>query len=362
MFNPHLKRRRPLSAAKHSASSVSASVDGQSNANTKPEAQDVPPRFPKYVPIRSGKEYTDPLTYTHPWPSMAQFARLLALRYDSLRTRHSYYRQLRLLCDYIKGDPAMVTEERLQDYLLYVKTERQWMPKTVRQALATAQLFFITQLGYARWRLFDQVKTKDHDTLPPVLTREQVKALLDGIRLRRYRTPIKLIYCCGLRLSECLTLTKQDIISSENKLRIRGGKGNKDRTIPLPAPMLEDLRAYWAFHRHPTLIFPNVGRGDNTPEALAKRMHCATSTMPHNSLQRLLVIARKELDLPDATPHTLRHSFATHMIEGGASLHTVQHLLGHANISTTEIYLHMTHQSEQQALKLMEGLCEGLPR
>jgi integrase/recombinase XerD len=364
MFNPHLIRRRPLSAAQHSASSGSASVDGQSTANThtKSEVQNVPPRFPKYVPIRSGKEYTDPLTYTHPWPSMAQFARLLALRYDSLRTRHSYYRQLRLLSDYTKADPAHVTEETLQDYLLYVKTERQWMPKTVRQALATAQLFFITQLGYARWRLFDQVKTKDHDTLPPVLTREQVKALLDGIRLRRYRTPIKLIYCCGLRLSECLTLTRRDIISSENKLRIRGGKGNKDRTIPLPAEMLRDLHFYWNFHKHPTLLFPNVGRGDNTPEALAKRMHSAASTMPHNSLQRLLVVARKELDLPDATPHTLRHSFATHMIEGGASLHTVQHLLGHANIATTEIYLHMTHQSEQQALKLMEGLCEGLPR
>lgn len=292
---------------------------------------------------------------------MAQFARLLALRYDSLRTRHSYYRQLRLLSDYADADPALITEAMLQDYLLHVKTVRLWKPKTVRQALATAQLFFIDQLGYERWRLFDQVKTKAHETLPPVLTREQVKALFKSIRLRRYRTPLKLIYCCGLRLSECLTLTIHDIIGSENKLRIRAGKGNKDRTIPLPAPMLEDLRAYWAFHRHPTLLFPNVGRGDDTPNAVAKRMHSATSTMPHNSLQRLLVVARKELNLPDATPHTLRHSFATHMIEGGASLHTVQHLLGHANLSTTEIYLHLTHQSEQQALKLMEGLCEGLP-
>ena len=358
MFNPHLIRRRPpLSAAQHSAS---AAVEGQSNS--KPEAQAAPPRFPKHVPIRSGKEYADPLTYTHLWSSMEQFARLLALRYDSLRTRHSYYRQLRLLSEHFGGDPALITEEMLRDYLLHVKTVRLWQPKTIRQALATAQLFFITQLGHARWRLFDQVKTKDHDTLPPVLTREQVKALLKGIRLRRYRTPMKLIYCCGLRLSECLSLTRHDIIGSENKLRIRAGKGNKDRTIPLPAAMLQDLRDYWKFHKHPLLLFPNVGRGDNTPAALAKRMHSATSTIPHNSLQRLLVVARKELDLPDATPHTLRHSFATHMIEGGASLHTVQHLLGHANLSTTEIYLHLTHQSEQQALKLMECLCAGLPR
>jgi site-specific recombinase XerD len=314
------------------------------------------------VPLRSGKEYGDPLHYAHPWASMAQFARVLALRYDSLRTRHSYYRQLRLLCEHFNADPALITEEILRDYLLHVKTVRLWQPKTIRQAVAAAQLFFINQLGHPRWRLFDQVKAKDHDTLPPVLTREQVKALLKHIRLRRYRTPLKLIYCCGLRLSECLQLTKHDIIGSENKLRIRAGKGNKDRTIPLPAQMLEELRDYWSFHRHPLLLFPNAGRGDNTPQALAKRMHSATSTMPHNSLQRLLVLARQELDLPDATPHTLRHSFATHLIEGGASLHTVQHLLGHAYLNTTEIYLHLTHQSEQQALKLMEDLCAGLPR
>jgi site-specific recombinase XerD len=232
----------------------------------------------------------------------------------------------------------------------------------MRQALATARAFFIDMLGRGRWRVFDEVKTKDHDTLPPVLTREQVRALLQSIRLRRYRTPLKLIYCCGLRLSECLNLTIRDVIGSEHKLRIRAGKGNKDRTIPLPAAMLQDLRDYWRFHKHPLLIFPNAGRGDHTPSALAKRMHAATSTMPHNSLQRLLVIARKELNLPDATPHTLRHSFATHLIEGGASLHTVQHLLGHAYLNTTQVYLHLTHQSEQQALKLMEGLCEGLPR
>ena len=293
---------------------------------------------------------------------MAQFARVLALRYDSLRTRHSSYRQLRLLCGHFNADPALITEEILRDYLLHVKTVRLWQPKTIRQAVAAAQLFFINQLGHPRWRLFDQVKAKDHDTLPPVLTREQVKALLKHIRLRRYRTPLKLIYCCGLRLSECLQLTKHDIIGSENKLRIRAGKGNKDRTIPLPAQMLEELRDYWSFHRHPLLLFPNAGRGDNTPQALAKRMHSATSTMPHNSLQRLLVLARQELDLPDATPHTLRHSFATHLIEAGASLHTVQHLLGHAYLNTTEIYLHLTHQSEQQALKLMEDLCAGLPR
>ena len=207
---------------------------------------------------------------------MAQFARVLALRYDSVRTRHSYYRHLRLLSEHFAGDPVLVTEEQLRDYLLHVKTVRRWQPKTVRQALATAQVFFCQQLGLARWRLFDQVKAKDHDTLPPVLTREQVKALLQHIRLRRYRTPLKLIYCCGLRLSECLNLTIHDVIGSEHKLRIRAGKGNKDRTIKVPM-----LPATHATDRaHPARMearCPVAARGAKPRTAWRKRR--ATSSM-----------------------------------------------------------------------------------
>jgi integrase len=232
----------------------------------------------------------------------------------------------------------------------------------MRQCIATARLFFVEMLEGPEWRVFRQVAVRDAERFPVVLTREQVRALLKHIRLRRYRTPLKLIYCCGLRLSECLNLTIHDIIGSENKLRIRAGKGGKDRVVPLPQEMLEDLRKYWSFHRHPLLIFPNVGRGPNEEKSVQQRMHTATSTMPHNSLQRLLVLARDELNLPDATPHVLRHSYATHMIEAGASLRLVQQLLGHSHIGTTQVYLHVTNHSEQQALKLAADLCKDLPR
>lgn len=314
------------------------------------------------IRINAARPYPDPTTYTHPWASMEQFARLLALRCAAQRTRHSYYRDLRLLAEHFQCDPATLSEAQLTDYLLHVKMVKGWRPKTIRQTAAATRLFFIEQLGHKHWKVFANVRAKDHRELPLVLTREQVRALLAHVRLRRYRTPLKLIYCCGLRLSECLSLTIHDIIGSEQKLRVRGGKGGRDRIVPVAAEMLADLRRYWAFHKHPLLLFPNAGRGDDKADVLRQRMHKATGPMPISSLQRLVVVARKQLNLPDATVHTLRHSFATHLIEAGASLHSVQALLGHAFINTTQIYLHLTHRSEQNSLRLIEELCQGLPR
>ena len=310
----------------------------------------------------SAQHYANPVDYQHPYPSMARFADFLALRYDANRTRHAYYRQVRLIHEHLACDPATITEAQLRDYFLFVKLKKHWQPKTIRQALAAAKMYFVQLLGKPDWTLFSQIRTKDHDTLPAVLTRQQVRDLLAHIRLRRYRTPLKLIYCCGLRLSECLGLTIHDIRGKENKLLIRQSKGNTDRVVPLPTSMYEELRRYWTFHRHPLLLFPNVGRGDHDPKSLAKRMHQATGPMPHSSLQRLLILARKQLNFPAASVHSLRHSFATHMLEAGAHLHTIQKLLGHKQITSTMVYLHLTHQSTRDALRLMDQLCQGLPR
>jgi len=293
---------------------------------------------------------------------MAEFAKRLALRFDAHRTQHSYYRDLRLIHEYCQCDPALISEEQLRDYILHVKTDKGWKPKTIRQTMACAKIFFVEMLGHDHWTVFSQVKTKDHDELPPVMTRQQVHDLLAHIRLRRYRIPVKLIYCCGLRLSECLSLTIHDILGKENKLMIRGSKGHKDRMVPLPIPMLEDLRRYYAFHKNPLLIFPNAGQGHQHGESLRKRMHSARDPMPVASIQRLMVDARKAIKSPYGTAHTLRHSFATHMLESGASLHTIQALLGHKQINTTMVYLHLTHQASQNALRLMDSLCSGLPR
>lgn len=330
---------------------------------TTPDSAGTPVPLPTAATIRTTpRDFVNPVDYRHPYDSMGRFAKALGLRYDANRTRHTYYRQLRLIQEHFNIDPALLTEDHLRDYFLFVKFEKQWKPKSIRQALAAARQFFVHLLGHVDWTVFGQIRTKDHDRLPAVLTRQQVHELLAHLRLRRYRTPIKLIYACGLRLSECLALTIHDIQGPENKLFIRGGKGHQDRVVPLPTSLYEELRRYWIFHRHPLLLFPNVGRGENTPEVVAARMHRATAPMPCSSLQRLLVLARKQLNIPGATIHSLRHSFATHLLEAGAHLHTIQKLLGHKQITSTMVYLHLTHQTMRDALGQMDELCRNLPR
>ncbi|MBL9136457.1 MAG: tyrosine-type recombinase/integrase [Verrucomicrobiales bacterium] len=328
-----------------------------------PDSAGTPVPPPTATTIRTTpRDFVNPVDYQHPYDSMGHFAKALALRYDANRTRHAYYRQLRLIHAHFNLDPALLTETQLRDYFLFVKLEKHWKPNSIRQALAAARQFFVDLLGHADWTVFGQVRIQEHDRLPAVLTRQQVHALPAHIRLRRYRTPIKLIYVCGLRLSECLALTVRDIVGPENKLFIRGGKGHQDRVVPLPTSLYKELRQYWLVHRHPLLIFPNVGRGESTPEAVANRMHRANAPMACSSLQRLLVLARKHLDIPAASIHSLRHSFATHLLEAGAHLHTIQKLLGHKQITSTMVYLHLTHQTTRDALGLMDELCRTLPR
>ena len=130
------------------------------------EAAGTPTPPPTASTIRTaGREYVNPVDYKHPFDSMARFAQTLALRYDANRTRHAYYRQLRLLQEHFACDPALLTESQLRDYFLFIKLKKQWMPKSIRQAVAATRLFFVDLLGHSDWKVFFQIRTKDHDTL-----------------------------------------------------------------------------------------------------------------------------------------------------------------------------------------------------
>src|SRR4030095_11554558 len=133
------------------------------NAQT-PDAAETPTPPPTASTIRTNpRDFVNPVDYQHPYDSMARFAQALALRYDATRTCHSYYRQLRLVHEHFKCDPALLTEAQLRDYFLFVKLQKKWQPKSIRLARAATRMFFVKMLGHVDWILFSQIRIKDHD-------------------------------------------------------------------------------------------------------------------------------------------------------------------------------------------------------
>jgi integrase/recombinase XerD len=181
--------------------------------------------------------------------------------------------------------------------------------------------------------------------LPVALPDAQIRNLLGCIRNPTHKTCLALMYACGLRISEAATLQIGAIDSANLLLRIIG-KGDKQRLVPLPAPILDDLRRRWRSHRHPRWLFPNRdGVNPVSQHVLGHTFRAA---------------ARAANVTPQATPHSLRHSYATRLLEHGVDTRVVQILLGHANIATTAIYTHLTEPTRVSLRGVLDGLMTGL--
>lgn len=169
--------------------------------------------------------------------------------------------------------------------------------------------------------------------------------LLSAIENPVHRTCFTLMYACGLRISEANSLTVDKIDGKNSLLRIIG-KGNKERVVPLPAAMLISLRALWRTHRHPHLLFPN----QNGEQPVT------TGVLYHTFKD-----ARRKADLPDTvTPHTLRHCYATRLMENQVDTRVVQILLGHASIQSTTIYTHLTEPTRQTLRDILDRVMTAL--
>ena len=156
------------------------------------------------------------------------------------------------------------------------------------------------------------------------------------------------LYSMGLRLGEGLNLTIHDIDSATMQVHIREGKGGKDRLVPLPQRTLNALRAYWLTHRHPSLLFPGLRRGFDAP-------------MDRGGIQKAMKQVIKESHIhKQVSPHSLRHCFATHLLEQGLDLRSLQTLLGHASLNTTARYTRMTQVKQRNAARAMDQLTNAL--
>jgi integrase/recombinase XerD len=277
----------------------------------------------------------------------------MQLRGLAPRTQEAYLRHVRQLSMYCKKSPDKITEEDLREYFIYLKNEKRVARNTYIQALSGIKFFFEHTLQ-REWKTFKLVRPAREKKLPVILSQEEVLRLLGCLRSFRHHVCLSTVYSCGLRLCECIYLQVGDVDSDRMMLHVRKGKGSKDRYVPLPNSTLMLLRQYWNTHRHPKWFFPARTR-QGTP------MSEATGPISPSCVQRAIRLACVESGIrKHVTPHTLRHSYATHLLEAGINLKRIQTYLGHSSMKTTSIYTHLTRDGEERAVKVINQVMDNL--
>lgn len=282
------------------------------------------------------------------YPSITQFQQLVELKAYRKDTKKAYLRYVWKLAEHFECDPAKLTEDQLRRYFLWLREEQQCSPSLMKLNKWALRCFYQQCVKVQGWTVFEELRTPQPKSLPVVLSREQVHRLLGTVREARYATCLRLMYYCGLRVGEVVRLQVQDIQGHQNppRLHIRDAKGAKDRYVPLPAPMLQELRTWWRTHRNPRLLFPARPSAAH-PVASQQPLSQTTQCLSDSAVQEVFRLAREASGIhPQATTHTLRHSYATHLLEEGVSLRQISSYLGHESLDTTAIYTHLTAVSE----------------
>jgi site-specific recombinase XerD len=267
----------------------------------------------------------------------------------SERTQTAYVRSVRQLAAHYGQAPDQLTEQHLRDYLLYLKNEKQFAPGSLKVAFNGIK-FFYTFTEPRNWATLRNLRVPKQRTLPDVLTSDEVRRLIDAVRTPHNQAYFWTVYSCGLRLNEGLHLQVGDVDSRRMMLHVHRGKGAKDRYIILPSRTLRTLRDYWKTHRHPQWLFPAIGRDRKTAPTAGQPMGKASVQGAMRRVVQQLGI-RKAISI-----HSLRHSYASHLIEAGASIRRVQQLLGHTSLRTTMVYLHLTEPGQEDVRRIIEGL------
>jgi integrase/recombinase XerD len=264
-------------------------------------------------------------------------------------TQGAYLRVVRQLADHYHTPPDRLSEQQVRDYLLHLKNDRRLASATLIVAYSGIR-FFYSHTAPRDWPTLQRLRVPREKTLPDVLSVAEVRRLIDAVRLPHYQTYFWTVYSLGLRRTEGLHLQVRDIDAARMMVHVHLGKGAKDRYVPLPSRTLAMLRAHWATHRHPVWLFPATGA----------EPHPATTAggpMPRSSVQKAMQRVVQDLKFQKAISiHTLRHSYATHLLEAGVNLRLIQQYLGHSSIRTTMVYLHLTSVSHEQAFVRIEAL------
>lgn len=264
------------------------------------------------------------------------------------RTQEGYALAVRQFLDRMQRPPEGLTDEDVREYFLYLREDKKLAPSTINIAVHALRFFFVHTL-HRDWPVFGLLRVHKPRTLPVVLSPGEVRAVLSAVRHPARRMALCTIYALGLRLGEGLRLQSSDVDSARLTVWVRDGKGARDRGVPLPRPLLSRLRTYWKAERPQSpssyLFVP--------PEGV---MHLHQTT-----LQKTFTAARQDAGLQKhASIHTLRHSYATHLLESGVSLRTIQQVLGHKAMRTTELYMHVTQPGAEQLQAVVDRLMADL--
>lgn len=265
----------------------------------------------------------------------------LQIRGYADRTVEAYVRAVAQLARFYHASPDRLTEEQIRHYLLHLSTVQKVSRDTHTIALCGIKFFYQQTLS-RQWTVLDIARPKREKKLPVVLSRDEVWRILDAVRIPVYRVCLTVIYACGLRLMEGALLQVPGVDSERLLLHIHG-KRRKDRLVPLPDAALTLLRDHWRTHRNPLWLFPAT-TGSRSP-------------ISRSSLQSAFARAVKKSGIHKrAHVHTLRHSYATHLLEAGVTLQLIQEYLGHTSARTTTIYTHLTRELRDAAVEPINGL------
>jgi len=249
-------------------------------------------------------------------------------------TQVHYLEGVKSLAAFYNRSPDKITQEEVRAFFLHLKNKK--CPASTLTLKYYGIRFMYEKTLDQKWRIFDIVRPPKRQNLPVVLSFEEVKQILSYVRLPVYRMCLITIYSCGLRLGEAVKIQLCDIDSSRMMIRVKG-KGDKLRDVPLPENILYLLRQYWRLERPRPYLFPSPKTGNTKPLT-----HKSVEKAFNDALRQSGVDKKKQ-----ATVHTLRHSYATHLLENGVNLRIIQGVLGHKNPNTTAIYTHLSQKTDQ---------------
>jgi len=260
-----------------------------------------------------------------------KYKKILRIKNYAEQTEKSYLSYLKLFLDYITLPENKIKpdEQKILDYLHYCKNEKKYSYSTMKQAVASVK-FLYQEVLCKKVDFNFHFKMKKPDNLPNVLSPAEVKKIIDNINNLKHKTIISNIYSCGLRLSEVINLRISDVDSDLMLIKVVQSKGKKDRYVMLSEKLLDMLRDYFQQYKPKKYLF----------EGVAENQYSTRSVQ--NIFRTTL---KKSGILKKATVHTLRHSFATHLLDTGTDIRYIQELLGHKNLATTQIYTHINPPS-----------------